>query len=60
MGASLLALAKSIYFTSYFKDIRSSHGFITSATHNNVLTPLCKRNSGLGMFTQALAIYGTN
>ena len=45
MGASLLALAKSIYFTSYFKDIRSSHGFITSATHNNVLTPLCKRNS---------------
>ena len=30
------------YFTSYFKHIRSSHAHSTrSATHNNVLTPLC-------------------
>ena len=39
------------YFSSYFKFVRSIHNHRTrSATCNDVLTPSCKRNSGLRTF----------
>ena len=39
------------YFSSYFKDVRSIHNHRTrSATCNDILTPSCKRNSGLRTF----------
>ena len=39
------------YFSSYFKHVRSTHGYGTrSAILNDVLTPSFKRNSGLKTF----------
>lgn len=39
------------YFSSYFKYVRSTHGYCTrSAICNDVLTPSCKRNSRLRTF----------
>ena len=39
------------HFTSYLKHVRSTHGYRTrSAIYNDVLTPSCKRNSGLETF----------
>lgn len=39
------------YLSSYFKYVRSMHGYCTtSAICNDVLTPSCKRNSGLRTF----------
>ena len=39
------------YFSSYFKYVRSTHGYHTrSAVSKDVLTPSCKRNSGLRSF----------
>ena len=39
------------YFSSYFKYVRSTHGYRTrSAICDDVLTPSCKRNSGLRTF----------
>ena len=39
------------YFTSHLKHVTSTHGYRTrSALCNDVLTPSCKRNSGLRTF----------
>ena len=39
------------YFTSHLKHVSSTHGYRTrSALCNDVLTPSCKRNSGLRTF----------
>ena len=39
------------YFSSYFKHVRSTHGYrTTSDIFNDVLTPSCKRNSELKTF----------
>ena len=40
-----------VYFSSYFKYVRSTHGYHTrSAVSNDVSTPSCNRNSGLRTF----------
>ena len=49
----------SKYFMSYFKQVQSTR----SASHNNILTPLCKSNwqdfgaYDIGLFTQVLVVY---
>ena len=44
-------------FTSYFKHVRCTHGYRTRyAICKDVLTPSCKRNSGLS--TQVHVVYG--
>ena len=49
------------YFTSYFKHVRSTHGYHTrSAVCSDVLTPSSKRNSGLKTFIYGILILGNS
>ena len=47
------------YVTSYFKHVRSTHGYRTrSPICNDVLTPHVKEIQGLGLSTQVHVVYG--